>query len=153
GKGYPDLSTRSFVSTLHNAKSTLPIYALVDFDPDGLQIMQCYKTGSQSLGHERNTTVPDMEWLGIKSAHLMEGRHTPASPSGTQASAVMPLTMRDRNCANKLLDTFRASEDPENDENCRELQVMLFLGIKGEIQGVDNAGDLTDWLDTHLPRQ
>lgn len=129
--------------------------------------MQCYKTGSQSLSHEKDTTVPGLEWLGIRSAHLIEGQQTPAPPSDarhlpesndealvrTQAPSVMPLTMRDRKCASRLLETFRSSEDSENDEYCRELQVMLFLGVKGEIQGVDDAGDLTDWLDRHMPRQ
>jgi meiotic recombination protein SPO11 len=32
----------------------------------------------------------------------------------------------------------------------RELQRMLMLNIKAEIQAVDNYGDIADWLDRKL---
>jgi len=32
----------------------------------------------------------------------------------------------------------------------RELQLMLLLNIKAEIQAVDHLGDITDWLDQRL---
>jgi meiotic recombination protein SPO11 len=32
----------------------------------------------------------------------------------------------------------------------RELQIMLMLNIKAEIQVVDNLGDITQWLDERL---
>lgn len=44
------------------------------------------------------------------------------------------------------------SDDVEDLDCRRELQVMLFLGIKAEIQGVDNGGDLTEWLDDAIGR-
>lgn len=34
----------------------------------------------------------------------------------------------------------------------RELQVMLMMGIKAEIQWLDEAGNLTEWLDAKLGR-
>ncbi|KAF3358839.1 hypothetical protein VdG1_02751 [Verticillium dahliae VDG1] len=80
GKGYPDLVTRSFLHAIQAMKPDMPIFCLVDFDPDGLRIMQY---------------VDDSEYR-------------------------------------------------------RELQIMLVLGVKGEIQAVDDVGDLTKWLDRRL---
>lgn len=37
-------------------------------------------------------------------------------------------------------------------EQLGELQRMLMLNIKAEIQAVDNFGDMTNWLDERLPR-
>ncbi len=35
-------------------------------------------------------------------------------------------------------------------DQMRELQRMLMLNIKAEIQAVDNYGDIADWLDKRL---
>lgn len=35
----------------------------------------------------------------------------------------------------------------------RELQVMLLLNTKAEIQAVDEAGDLSVWLESALEQQ
>lgn len=37
--------------------------------------------------------------------------------------------------------------DQEELEQLRELQVMLMLNMKAEIQAIDNMGDLSNWLD------
>ncbi|PNH47833.1 hypothetical protein VD0004_g511 [Verticillium dahliae] len=159
GKGYPDLVTRSFLHAIQAMKPDMPIFCLVDFDPDGLRIMQCYKHGSQSLRHEIHVVLPRLQWLGIRSADLMpdgqrgadgdrEGvpRELPADPA-----TVMPLSLRDRSCARKLLASFdEDGADVDDSEYRRELQIMLVLGVKGEIQAVDDVGDLTKWLDRRL---
>lgn len=41
-------------------------------------------------------------------------------------------------------------EHVENPRILRELQVMLLLGVKAEIQALDNLGNLPDWLDEKL---
>ncbi|CRK43964.1 hypothetical protein BN1723_005949 [Verticillium longisporum] len=159
GKGYPDLVTRSFLHAIQAMKPDMPIFCLVDFDPDGLRIMQCYKHGSQSLRHESHVVLPRLQWLGIRSADLMpdgqrgadgdrEGvpRELPADPA-----TVMPLSLRDRSCARKLLASFdEDGADVDDSEYRRELQIMLVLGVKGEIQAVDDVGDLTRWLGHRL---
>ena len=38
-------------------------------------------------------------------------------------------------------------------EQMRELQRMLMLNIKAEIQAVDNYGDISDWLDGKLTKR
>ena len=42
--------------------------------------------------------------------------------------------------------------DADSREHLGELQTMLTLNVKAEIQAVDNFGDMTEWLDDRLPR-
>jgi len=42
--------------------------------------------------------------------------------------------------------------DADSREHLGELQTMLMLNVKAEIQAVDNFGDMTEWLDDRLPR-
>ncbi|KXH49818.1 type IIB DNA topoisomerase [Colletotrichum simmondsii] len=161
GKGYPDLNTKQFVHLLHIAKSELPIFALVDFDCYGIAIMRCYSYGTRGHAHERATTVPSMQWLGIKSDDLAfrQGAIPTRGPdiNGSQRrpgpslfDSTSSLTLRDRTRAINMIKEID-EDGTDNDRDCRrELQVMLFLGIKAEIQAVDNTGDMSRWLDEHL---
>ncbi len=40
--------------------------------------------------------------------------------------------------------------DGERGDQMRELQRMLMLNIKAEMQAVDNYGDIAEWLDRRL---
>jgi meiotic recombination protein SPO11 len=196
GKGYPDLATRSFLYLIHSKCPEMPIFALTDFDPDGVNIMRCYRHGSRSLDHEENITVPEIMWLGVKSDHILDvhaqlfdmdtdgsagafphtvpvfptlgsarnpGRSSQGESQGSSASQssvgsstrrdlILPLTTRDRKCAIDILNTVASDEAHQTDEmeTRRQIQVMLMMNYKGEIQAVDDLGDLTDWLDHHL---
>ncbi|KAI1404960.1 DNA topoisomerase IV, alpha subunit [Hypoxylon fuscum] len=177
GKGYPDLATRQFLHHFHSAFSQIPIYALVDFDPSGIDIMLTYKRGSQSLGHEENVTVPSLTWLGPKSCdvlNLTQGRLTAtyssqedppssadqspsSSPSGHALSAnafgvTSSLTTSDRRKATNLMRKLHGeqSQGAGEIELVYQLQLMLMLNLKAEIQAVDEAGDMTQWLDRKL---
>ena len=145
----------------------------MDFDPSGIDIMLTYKRGSRSLSHEENITTPRLSWLGPKSedvvghaghrlspANLSQARHCPIStpPSTSSASSVevlSSLTVLDRRKAVNLLSRLAKESDGEDlhmdeDEMIRGLQIMLMLNLKAEIQAVDDAGDLTSWLDEKL---
>lgn len=52
----------------------------------------------------------------------------------------------------QLLSSMCNKKDREDEESkhIQELQIMLMLGVKAEIQAVDNLGDITDWLDYKL---
>jgi meiotic recombination protein SPO11 len=187
------------------------MYALVDYDPDGISIMRTYRTGSKSLGHEEDITTPELQWLGIRSQHILpirqemdEAAHSQPSQSSSNGSnqssqtlsrhssfarsvsggsfnafsqvaegnnqiepshsqqpthvrstpqeSLTPLTTRDRKAAVNLLKGIcdEGDMDAEEMEQVREIQVMLMLNIKAEIQAVDNLGDMTDWLDREL---
>ncbi|KAI1176071.1 Spo11/DNA topoisomerase VI subunit A [Nemania sp. FL0916] len=187
-KGYPDLSTRKFLHKVETAFPMLPIYGLVDFDPDGIKIMLTYKHGSQSLRHEENATLHRLAWIGPRSSDVFGDDHRrplsadlnpmstfdhslqpfslsePGSspcPSPCQTTGfspikvTLPLKAVDRKLAVRLL-TVTVGKDSRCTENLdviRELQIMLLLNTKAEIQAVDEAGDLSVWLDYTLRKE
>ncbi len=68
------------------------------------------------------------------------------------SESVFPLAPRDRK---KAVDVMKEISSVENNgrngaDQMRELQRMLMLNIKAEIQAVDNYGDIADWLDKRL---
>ncbi|KXT17015.1 hypothetical protein AC579_7417 [Pseudocercospora musae] len=137
GKGYPDLSSRAmlrFLSrpSLQNGFSSPPVYGLADFDPDGFGILSVYKSGSKALAHEtEETAVPEMQWLGLRSAHLSLAARDIRSSQG-----LLTLSSRDRKKAVKMLDDNDASHS-EDIEAKKELQTMLMLNMKAELQLLD----------------
>lgn len=155
------MNTKQFVHLIHTAKPELSIFALVDFDCYGIAIMRCYSHGTRGHAHEKATTVPSIQWLGVKSEHLafrqdaiasreldVNGSQRRPGPSTFESSST--LTLRDRTRATNMVKEID-EDSTENDRDCRrELQVMLFLGIKAEIQAVDNTGDMSRWLDEHM---
>ncbi|KAI0968737.1 Spo11/DNA topoisomerase VI subunit A [Xylaria arbuscula] len=160
-KGYPDLSTRQFLHKLHTAFPMLPMYGLVDYDPHGVKIILTYKNGSRSLQHEENTTLDRLFWIGPKSNDIF-GAGIRASPSEESqqsytsnriplnpVDSMLSLKATDRKLAVRLLSSAVGRHDQgiESVDFIRELQIMLLLNTKAEIQAVDDAGDLTAWLD------
>ncbi|KAF4837556.1 Meiotic recombination protein rec12 [Colletotrichum siamense] len=161
GKGVPDLHTKQFLHLLHSAKPELPIYGLVDFDPYGVNIMRCYSHGSRGHAHEVGVTVPSMQWLGIKSGDLLGRRDLEVDDdaafsrqqqSESSFESTDALKERDRKIAKTLLGNIPDDLDEYSIECRRELQIMLFLNVKAEIQAVDDAGDISNWLDLHMRR-
>ncbi|CAK7267395.1 endodeoxyribonuclease [Sporothrix epigloea] len=154
-KGYPTLVTRWFLHQIHETAPRLPIYGLVDYDPHGIRIFRTYKYGSQSLDHELNTTVAGMKWLGIRSGDLSPAVTSYGVPPARSAlDDILPLTVADRRTAVCLLrEMFHTGGGEQEEANllqCREVQVMLMLNVKAEIQAADDCGDLTTWLDNKL---
>ncbi|KAH0542284.1 hypothetical protein FGG08_003311 [Glutinoglossum americanum] len=148
-KGYPDISTRAFLRLLSRAKPTasqnafLPIYALVDFDPDGLGILSTYKYGSVALAHENaQLTVSSIRWLGVRSGDLQGG-------STDEVQGLLGLSARDRGKALKMLGNEVFAEEFEWR---REMQVMLFLNFKAEIQVMSGFGKvgLEKWIEERV---
>ncbi|KAI0849174.1 DNA topoisomerase IV, alpha subunit [Daldinia vernicosa] len=179
GKGYPDLVTRQFLHLLHSSFPQVPIYALVDFDPSGIAIMLTYKWGSQGLGHEENVTIPEILWLGPKSCDILSHTRyshsfhtnpsddfTPQSSQDSSSPTSPPsisvftipvevtthLSTSDRRKAVGLLRRLDSHpvESAHELSLAHELQLMLMLNIKAEIQAVDDSGDMTSWLDEKL---
>ena len=94
GRGYPDLTMRTFLNLVQSTCPSLPIHLLVDFDPYGIHILRTYKYGSRSLRHERNANVSHIRWLGIRSEDLLgrtEGTDLPSRPGQTLTKQMTPL--------------------------------------------------------------
>ena len=136
-KGYPDIQTRQFLRLLSIRYPELPVFALVDFDPDGIGIMSTYKYGSINLAHESNLAVRSIQWLGIRSCDFLRTESDVQGP--------LRLTARDRKIALKLLEKQLLDGDW-----WRELQVMLMLNVKAEIQILGGGEALEEWLDRKL---
>lgn len=148
-KGYPDLSTRAMLRFLsfpspQNGFCAPPIYAMVDFDPDGVAIFSTYKYGSKAMAHETaHTSLPQIQWLGLRSEHLLSGEARHAE------QGLLTLSARDRKKARDML----GWQILEGDEVLRrELQVMLMLNLKAELQLIDASSDgMHNLLDSSLP--
>ncbi|KAK7541542.1 Spo11/DNA topoisomerase VI subunit A [Phyllosticta citricarpa] len=159
GKGYPDLATRKLVRALSQAMATVHgrtrILGLVDSDPDGIGILSTYKYGSDSLAHETaGLSTPSIEWLGVKMANvvLLEGENGFNTPSRNVHGELgfIRLSLRDRRKATKMLENPIFKDDTAPDWK-RELQVMLVLNVKAEIEILESGhGGLGCWLQQRL---
>ncbi|GAA5850652.1 hypothetical protein JCM8547_001945 [Rhodosporidiobolus lusitaniae] len=128
GKGYPDLATRELVKRLADELPSVPIFALVDSDPHGLEILSTYRFGSASLSFDSaNLTVGErIEWLGVKG--------TEWDALGIDRDELLPLTKADRSKALAMLNREWLPEEWR-----RELEYMLHLGRKAEIQAISST--------------
>ncbi|KAM6502169.1 DNA topoisomerase IV alpha subunit [Amanita muscaria] len=97
GKGYPDMATRHLVNYLANAlPQSVPILALVDGDPHGLDILSVYKYGSQSLQHENDKlTANRLIALGLWTSDIQE--------LCISLDSMLPLTLGDERKAFSML--------------------------------------------------
>lgn len=148
-KGYPDISTRDmlqFISspTPQNAFSAPAVYGLMDYDPDGIAIFLTYKHSSKNLAHEAShTRLPQIQCLGLRSELVLGGKVTHAD------QCLLTLTARDRSKARKMLG-WQVVEEEESVK--RNLQVMLMLNFKAELQLLDATPDgMIDMLASNLP--
>ncbi|KXJ93479.1 Spo11/DNA topoisomerase VI subunit A [Microdochium bolleyi] len=150
GKGYPDLATRQFLHYLHDSFPAVPMLAMVDYDPDGLAILTTYTSGSYSLRHEEDVTIPSLIWLGPSSQDIT--RIATATSAESDALQLQRPTRADRRKATSLLNRLAdgISDDVKLVNVVRELQLMLFLNVKSEIQMLDEEGQLANWLDRRL---
>ncbi|TLS25943.1 hypothetical protein PpBr36_07762 [Pyricularia pennisetigena] len=187
GKGYPDLNTRNLVYFLRDSCPQIPIYSLVDYDPDGIRILHTYKYGSSSLEHERQSAVNNIQWIGIRLSdvkqHHLRPCHNLLQDAGSQINVethsglnagqiqsqpgfamsrqnafevnTFQLTTRDRKLAHAMVSKLSGPSETrgEHEQDLCELQVMLMLNVKAEIQAVDTLGDITEWLNNKLCSQ
>ena len=148
-KGYPDISTRAMLRFFsspapQNGFCAPPTYALVDCDPDGIGILSTYKHGSKNLAHETShLRLPQLQWLGLRSEQILSS-HELHSNQG-----LLTLSSRDRNKARKMLEWDVLVGDGDLR---RELQIMLMLNVKAELQLLDAMADgMSSLLRDNLP--
>jgi meiotic recombination protein SPO11 len=144
-KGYPDIRTRQFLHLLSTSHPHIPIFCLVDFDPNGMGIMSTYKYGSMALSHQnQNLAVPSIRWLGIRGSDILQMKDC-------EVTGRLKLTDRDRRIATRMLDKEIFQDGAREEGWRRELQIMLMLNCKAEIQILSSRDDgLEGWLDEKL---
>ena len=139
----------------------MPMYTFVDLDPDGIAIMSTYKYGSYRLAHENiaagqtaGSTLPNMRWLGLKMHHLCPGsvhESTATAEHRPDLQGLMRLTARDRTKAARMLEWDLCCESGPEQEWRHELQGMLMLNIKAEMQILDECpGGMVSFLQNEL---
>lgn len=162
-----------FASTLSTPR--IPkICALVDADPDGLNIMSVYKYGSLACAYDNALlNAPKLSWLGLRIStavsrtapfHALESKldangcenYIESEPKSNGAEPVfLPLTRRDRRMARSMMtkNPVFAEHGPE-EEWRRELQVMLMLNVKAEIEAFyDGFESFKQWISRELEKQ
>jgi len=100
--------------------------------------MSTYKYGSTALAHESYVAVPSIVWFGIRCRDIIHDHDT---------KGLLKLTTRDRAMASKMLQNILLQQE---EEWRRELQVMLMLNMKAEIQILGSGDRLEHWIDTKL---
>ncbi|XP_061590830.1 meiotic recombination protein SPO11 [Cololabis saira] len=141
GKGVPDVNSRLMVrklwETLH-----IPIFALVDADPHGIEIMCIYKYGSLAMSFEAHSlTVPSVMWLGLLPSDLQRLR--------VPKDSLIPLTKKDERKLNSLMKRPYLSNHPAWQ---REMELMQQNKVKAELQAL--AAIAPDFLTSiYLPNK
>lgn len=139
----------------------VPVFALVDLDPDGIAILSTYKYGSYRLAHEEVTqgdtpglSLPNVYWLGVRRQQITQipaGKSDLDTSLATELQGVMKLTARDRTKAMRMLEWDICADGGLEQDWRRELQTMLMLNTKAEMQVLDELpGGLVSWLDREL---
>ncbi|KAM7405027.1 hypothetical protein PAMP_012318 [Pampus punctatissimus] len=141
GKGVPDVNSRLMVRKLWDTLH-IPIFALVDADPHGIEIMCIYKYGSVAMSFEAHSlTVPSVMWLGLLPSDLQRLR--------VPEDVLIPLTKRDESKLNSLLQRPYLTSQPEWQ---KEMELMKQSKVKAEIQSL--AAIAPDFLtNIYLPNK
>lgn len=113
--------------------------------------MSTYKHGSLTLAHESaNIKTPIIRWLGVRSADL-DLNETDDGDGGDGKKGLLRLSIRDRKKAMKMLGKEICEEDGQEPGWRRELQVMLMLDVKVEMEILsEREGGVEKWVDEKL---
>lgn len=119
--------------------------------------MSTYKQGSWNLSHEdQNHNVPSIRWLGPKSEDLLfnngEGdEYESGMVSDSKGAGLLRLSLRDRRRVVGMMKKKFLKKSDQDKEWTRELQVMLMLGLKAEMELLGNLNKgLEAWVERKL---
>lgn len=110
--------------------------------------MSTYKYGSLNLSHENaDLNAPSIQWLGIRSRDVLAGNGEQGEYGGLQR-----LSARDRKKAADMLERGEGLQEGGAEEEWRrELQVMLMLNVKAEMEILgERQGGVTGWVKEKL---
>ncbi|XVF70245.1 hypothetical protein PTKIN_Ptkin11bG0145400 [Pterospermum kingtungense] len=121
-KGYPDTATRLFLHKLSSLYPDLPVLALLDWSPVGLDILYTYKVLSIGNGLEARRFVCNVKWLG---------------PRGDDVENIprYSLNQKEIKIAGRLISSGILEADDE-----RDLERMNLYSDKADIGAVYSLG-------------
>lgn len=115
--------------------------------------MSTYKYGSLTLAHEHaNLRTPTVRWLGVKSTDLnLGGSAGGGFDEEEDRKGLLRLSKRDRKKAVKMLGQEICEEDGDEREWRIELQFMLMLNMKVEMEILsEREGGVQGWVEERL---
>eukprot|EP00928_Gymnodinium_smaydae_P047539 TRINITY_DN31734_c0_g1_i1.p1 TRINITY_DN31734_c0_g1~~TRINITY_DN31734_c0_g1_i1.p1 ORF type:complete len:469 (-),score=72.19 TRINITY_DN31734_c0_g1_i1:244-1479(-) len=142
GRGFPDLPTRYLLRRICEDCAQPRVLALVDYDPDGMNIAANYAFGTEGQ------TSWFQEDLGLANTIPLicpDGAAGATARFGLAASDVTPLTRRDQSLARGLqgrLARYRISGRSIPSVWDEALKSMLAGGVKYELDSLDKLADL-----------
>uniref|UniRef100_A0A915I1K1 Topoisomerase 6 subunit A/Spo11 TOPRIM domain-containing protein n=1 Tax=Romanomermis culicivorax TaxID=13658 RepID=A0A915I1K1_ROMCU len=127
-KGYPDYATRQMLQLLLDSLQ-IPMYVLVDGDPYGIDIYLTYRFGSSNNDCDinvNNVNLNCIQWLGVLPSEI--------SRLNFPKDQYLALTDREKSKLRCMSD--RASEFADERFLVDQLQIMLELGLKVELEAL-----------------
>ena len=125
GKGIPDVGTLRFLRMLKGTFPGVPTYAVVDCNPCGVVILNCYKHGASSAAgielEKENLADSSLRWIGLHTRDAQK----------VQQRLVKNLTHRDRAILQNLLENSQSHVSPSA---ILEIEHMREWGKKADIE-------------------
>ncbi|XP_071444024.1 meiotic recombination protein SPO11 [Hetaerina americana] len=139
GRGYPDVSTRRLLHIIWKCLE-IPIMALVDADPHGIEIMLVYRFGSLAMSKDADElAVPSVRWLGVHPSDIPN--------LGLPTQSLLPLGKEGTAKAEALLTRPYVQAHPNI---YKEVAAMIKYQCKAEIEAL-NLLSSTYVTDVYIP--
>ncbi|GAB0094444.1 meiotic recombination protein SPO11 [Sergentomyia squamirostris] len=133
GKGCPDTGTRVFLKKIWR-ELKIPIYALVDADPAGIDIMFTYRHGSLAQCQQADSlAVPEIKWIGVHPSDLLNLKLPTLKMTPNDFRKIQLIL-------NRSYVTGRVAQ---------ELRILQEGGVKGEIESLYTLSD-NYFIDEYL---
>ncbi|NHJ47876.1 MAG: hypothetical protein FK733_08820 [Asgard group archaeon] len=139
GSGQPNVATRIFLRRMSQELS-LPVLAVMDSDPYGLDILRVYGLGSKALSYESyELATPNIRWLGVRPSDLDKYN----LPQNTR----LKMSPADLARAKLMIEEKFVKNKPDW---VKELKIMINRKEKAEIQALASRG-IKFFTDEYLP--
>ncbi len=139
GSGQPNVATRIFLRRM-SYELQLPVFAIMDSDPYGLDILRVYGLGSKALSYESyELATPNIKWLGVRPTDL--------DKYNLPQNCRLPMTKMDISRAKLMMEERFVRVRPEW---VKELKMMIDTKQKAEIQALASRG-IKFFTEEYLP--
>ncbi|MBK5112487.1 MAG: hypothetical protein KGD59_12885 [Candidatus Heimdallarchaeota archaeon] len=139
GSGQPNVATRIFLRKMSHDLS-LPVFAIMDSDPYGLDILRVYGLGSKALSYESyELATPNIKWLGVRPSDL--------DKYNLPQNCRLPMSKMDISRAKMMMEERFVRIRPDW---IKELKLMIDTKQKAEIQALASRG-MKFFTEEYLP--